>query len=927
MKSLVTTAALLFLLSSSPAIAADLVGLPVTSVKLKDDQGRDWPSPERLMPLIETKPGLPLSREDVRRSIEYLMLKGLFKDVIAEGFADSVGVRLEYTLVPVTIVRSVAISGNSVISTKALRKVLDKLEGKELRDDRYTDLRVDIAALYQEAGYYDGRVLFRTEPADEPRQVILRVEIAESEPTLIEEITFSGNRVFTGKQLLKVMKSRPGSPLRTDLLLDHDTQAIMQKYAGAGYPAAKADVVNMSLRDKKAYLHISGEEGPLVTVAFSGNEAFSDKRLRKELLIWAERDVSEAVLDSSIDKIRDLYRKEGYPDSEVKLAKDEASGKLHLSFSIFEGPKVAVQEIFIEGNHAFSGKQLKEFMVTREDGWFRSGLLNREVLDRDVDDIRARYADAGYLDARVDRKVLRPGDGKKAIVSIKIEEGLRSITGDVTFSGNTVFTTAELLGRLSLRPGAPYSERQMEEDRYRLLSAYSAKGYLYARVEAGRPRNGEKQNGTAASGSGTALFPIQYAITEDHPVTIGKIILRGNEATRDHVIMREILVAPGDAYNYESILGSQQRIYRLGFFGLARFEPLHPGKKEPVKDMLLSVEERPAGAFEFGLGYGDVDLYRGFMEVSHRNLWGQARYASFRVERSDIVQRAIFNFREPWFLGAKLDSAFSLSWSDSKKLDTDTREIYYETRKTSASFGVEKNYDGLRPSLVYQYENVENYNVKPEVVPSKEDQGRVLISSLTPGISWDLRDNFLNPMRGSFHSIAVKEALTALGSEADFTKATAQTSWFLPSGRRVVFALSGRAGKAWPHGDTLEIPLHERFYLGGSTTVRGYRQDLVGPTNSDAAGNPIPTGGSSMVVFNAEMRLNPQGSFGLVFFYDAGNVWADSHIDFGDLRASYGAGIRYNTPVGPLRLDYGQKINRQAGEAPGEFHFSIGHTF
>ncbi len=927
MKSLVTTAACLLLLFSSSAPAADLIGLPVTSVKLKDDQGRDWPSPERLMPLIETKPGLPLSRADIRQSIEYLMLKGLFRDVIAEGFADSIGVRMEYTLVPVTIVRSVALSGNSVISIKKLREVLGKLEGKELREDRYTDLRVDIAALYQEAGYYEARVHFRAEPDEDPHQVILRVEIVESEPTLIEEITFSGNRVFTGRQLLAVMKSRPGSPLRTDLLLDHDTQAILRKYERAGYPAAKAGVVNMSFRGRKAYLHISGEEGPLVTVAFSGNEAFSDKRLRKELLIWAERDVSDAVLDSSIDKIRDLYRREGYPDIDVRLAKDEAPGKLHLSFSIVEGPRVAVQEISIEGNKFFSEKQLRTYMMTREEGWFRAGLLNRETLDRDMDDIRARYADAGFLDARVDRKVLRPGDGKKAVISVKIEEGLRSITGEVVFTGNTVFTAAELLRLLNLRPGKPYSERQMEEDRFRILSAYSAKGYLHARVEAGKPRNGAQQNGAAAAVNGTTTVPIQYAITEDHPVTIGRIILRGNEETRDHVIMREILVAPGDPYTYERILGSQQRIYRLGFFGLARFEPLHPGKKERVKDMLLTVEERRAGAFEFGVGYGDVDLFRGFLEVSHRNLWGQARYASFRVEGSDIVQRAIFNFREPWFLGTKLDSAFSLSWSDSKKLDIDSREIYYQTRKTTASLGVEKNYDGLRPSLVYQYENVENYNVLQAAALTREDEGRVRISSLTPGIAWDLRDNPLNPTRGSLHGIAVKEALPELGSEADFTKATAQTSWFLPYGKRVVLALSGRAGRAWPRGDTLEIPLHERFYLGGSTTVRGYRQDLVGPTQLDAAGKPIPTGGSRMVLFNAELRLNPLGSFGLVLFSDAGNVWADRHIDLEDLKASYGAGIRYNTPVGPLRLDYGQKINRQAGEAPGELHFSIGHTF
>jgi len=166
-----------------------------------------------------------------------------------------------------------------------------------------------------------------------------------------------------------------------------------------------------------------------------------------------------------------------------------------------------------------------------------------------------------------------------------------------------------------------------------------------------------------------------------------------------------------------------------------------------------------------------------------------------------------------------------------------------------------------------------------------------------------------------------------LGSEADFTKVTVQSTWFLPLLENSVVALSGRAGMGWPHQNTLEIPLHERFYLGGSTTVRGFTQDSVGPYQLDAEGTRIPTGGSSMVQLNAEVRLNNAEGTGIVFFTDAGNVWVDQSIRLDDLRASYGAGFRYHTPVGPLRVDYGQKIHRRSGESPGELHFSIGHAF
>jgi outer membrane protein insertion porin family len=265
-------------------------------------------------------------------------------------------------------------------------------------------------------------------------------------------------------------------------------------------------------------------------------------------------------------------------------------------------------------------------------------------------------------------------------------------------------------------------------------------------------------------------------------------------------------------------------------------------------------------------------------------------------------------------------------WSDSERLNSDTREIYYKTRKTTASFGVEKEYDRLKPSLTYQFENVVNYDVKPEAQLTPDDSGRVILSSLIPALVVDLRDDVFNPRKGALYGIVLKEALWVLGSQATFSKLTVQGSWFVPVNTSVL-ALSARAGMAWPFRETTEVPIHERFYVGGGTTVRGYQQDAIGPSVPDVNGNPIPQGGQSMVVLNIEIRFNPGEGFGVVLFSDGGNVWPDQEIRLSDLRSSYGAGIRYGTPVGPLRIDYGQKIHKLPGESPGELHFSIGNTF
>ena len=415
---------------------------------------------------------------------------------------------------------------------------------------------------------------------------------------------------------------------------------------------------------------------------------------------------------------------------------------------------------------------------------------------------------------------------------IEIVEGPQTRTGSITFEGNTAFTAAKLLDTVNLKPGAPFNERLIDEDKYRILMAYSNKAYLYARVDVEKtPHDG--------------TVDVHYRITEDRPVSIGRIILRGNVRTRDEVIMRELLVKEGDPYDYGAILTSQQRIYHFGYFRVARFDPVHPGEKEYITDMLFTVEERPAGAVTLSVGYGDLDRLRGSVEVSHRNLWGTARYASLRYEQSDILKRAIFNFQEPWILGYKLENKFSLVWSDSEKLNSDTREIYYKSRKTVASFGVEKTFKNLTPSLTYQFENVVNYDVLQAAELTAEDSGRVLVSSLSPALIWDLRDDVFNPRRGALYGIILKEALKELWSQADFSKLTVQGSWFLPIDTAVL-ALSVRAGMAWPFRDTTEVPIHERFYAGGSTTVRGFTQDSIGPSGLDANGDLIPTGGSSM---------------------------------------------------------------------------------
>ncbi|HUI44664.1 MAG TPA: outer membrane protein assembly factor BamA [Nitrospirota bacterium] len=915
MKSFVPLLAVLCLLATAlPAFASpsSFDGLTITRIILKDESGNSLAGSDQITQLISVKPGGLFSGAAIREGLALLYLKGTFRDIRVDGFPENGGVRLEYTFIPITIVDSVVIKGNSALSQAEITGALPRLTGKELREDRFPELKADLEELYQARGFSEASFSFRVEKLAAHR-VALRVDIHEGAPTVIEKIIFSGNRALGDNELLSVMTSRIGSPLVRDILLDADREAIAKKYADAGYPKAATGPVSISFENHRATIRIPCSEGPRVQIRYLGNNNIKSAVLNQAILIWSEHDISDAVIGGSADKIKDIYRERGYADVSVDVSKTEKPGKLDLDFIINEGPRLAVVKIEFTGNTVFSSEQLQKGMALRERGWFTAGWYREDLLDKDVENIRDRYVEADYLSATVRKSVVRSADGLTASITLEITEGARTTTGSVTFEGNTVFLSSALLDKLSTKPGAPYNERLVDDDKYRILSLYSNKGYLYARVDVDKtPRDG--------------TVDVHYRITEDQIVRVGKIVLKGNEHTKDYVILRELLVKPGDAYDYGAMLSSQQRIYRLGYFRLAEFEPIHPGEREYVKDVLFDVEERPAGVVQFGAGYGDLDRLRGFVELSYRNLWGTARYTSLRYEESDILKRAIFSYKEPWFLDRDMDATVSLAWSDSERLNSDTRFIYYNTRSTSASFGVEKSFDTFKPSLTYEFENVVNYNVQPGAELSPDDSGRVLVNSLNPALTWDLRDDAFNPRSGALFGVVLKEALRELYSQADFTKLTAQGSWFVPLSS-MVLALSARGGMAWPFSNTNVVPLHERFYAGGGTTVRGYTQDSIGPSVRDVFGNVIPQGGQSMAVFNVELRVNPGKGLGFVLFSDAGNVWPGQEFGISDLRSSYGAGIRYGTPIGPLRIDYGQKIHRRPGESPGELHFNIGNSF
>ncbi|MDP2157697.1 MAG: BamA/TamA family outer membrane protein, partial [Nitrospirota bacterium] len=403
------------------------------------------------------------------------------------------------------------------------------------------------------------------------------------------------------------------------------------------------------------------------------------------------------------------------------------------------------------------------------------------------------------------------------------------------------------------------------------------------------------------------------------------------------VIKREIAHDEDSPYSFNILGQERQKLYKLGLFNDVDIETLDAGGDK--KDLLVRVKEGNAGYFEFGFGFAEYEHFRSFLEVGYRNLFGLNRQGQFRAELSSLERRFILQYFEPWFMGTTLPLRVVFLQEQRKELTIPGRIVRYELERYTLSAGVEKKLtDRSKGEFYYEFSLVRTTNVQPDVILSREDAGTLAISSVRSSLVYDSRDNPFVPKKGILAGITVKIASPVLLSQSHFAKMTAAASIFQQLHKRVVLGLSVRGGIAYGFGQTTELPIVERYFLGGRSSVRGYEQDMLGPKGSD--GNP--TGGNAFAMGSLELRTDVGRSISIVPFFDFGSVWINTgDFSSSDIRYTAGIGLRYATPVGPLRVDYGYKLNRGeicvdrnppappqcSPESRGAIHFSIGHAF
>lgn len=756
---------------------------------------------------------------------------------------------------------------------------------------------------------------------------------AEARENTIDEVQIEGNRRLSRDAILARIRVREG-----DIYRQEEINADLKRLNDWG-PFSSIRIEAEESPAGTLQVVITVEEKPIVRdIYFEGNREFDDDRLREEISTVPGGRLSKSRLNEDIQTIYDLYEKDRYYQTQIdyQIKPVPEAGEADVFINIREGYQVRVKEVSFSGLTELEAGQLRGVMATRSHSLFsilRRGKFSQDEFELDRERIVLYARNQGYLDFQVlDTEKSVSADGSGLFISILVDEGRRYYVGKTGVVGNENFPAGDLEQLLKMQTGDPFSPEAMRMDGQALRDFYYERGYIDAVVTPRQVLNPRSDR-----------IDITYQITENRISYIHRIDIVGNEITREIVIRRELLVKPGEIFNGIRVERSQQRLQNLGFFQKVSIDPL-PTSVPEEKDLVVRLEEKKTGEFMFGVGYSSDDDFIGFIEIGQGNFdlfnppffMGDGQKMKIRAEFGSSKSNYELSFTEPWLFGIPLSFGVDLYrrtryWSDydEKRLGGNIR-----LRRLITDF----SWIGLN----YNLEKVEIYNVSDYSDWSiQSEEGKNWISSLTPSLTRDTRDSFLVPSRGGRASLACQVAGGIFGGDKDFIKTTLDLSHYISIFSGHILGFRYRAGTAQSYSDTDIVPVYERFFLGGSNTIRGFRYREVGPQGIDprtGLPNGEPVGGDSMMMASVEYTFPIFEMVRGAFFYDVGNVWTDKDWEleepvfsgdwFRSLQSGAGFGLRLYLPIGPIKLDYAWPlVDEDWNKTGGRFHFNIGYAF
>src|SRR5262245_26990629 len=723
---------------------------------------------------------------------------------------------------------------------------------------------------------------------------------------IIKELVVQGNRRVQEAVILGRVNSKVGAPFQPSRLAE-DVRSIF----GLGF----FDDVQLKVEDFEGGVKVTFVvvERPFVRdIAFSGNKKLDTAALTEKIDLKLGTVYNPVEVNKAAEKLKEAYEQEGY--FEVKVTPETEKlpdGDVTVTFKIAEGRKITIDRVVIEGAHGVPAKDIKAAMATQERDYFvLPGTVQRQKLDEDVERIVALYNDYGFIQARVESSEVQIDRANaQAVIRVVVVEGPQFKVGGIDVTGTVVLPVEEIKRRIKLKPGDIFSRSKLRDSTKAITDLYSAIGRASADALPDVQQDIPNRR-----------VNITFEINEGPEVFVERINITGNTRSQEKILRREIPMAEGDLFTSQKLARARQRLVNLNYFDTVNATTA-PG---PTKDKIIvniDVVEKPTGLFSVGGGYSSQDSFVGTVDLSQRNFLGRGWEVFIRLRGGALTQQGQIGFTEPWLFDRPLSAGYDLF---------NNRRVYTDYTVNSLGGDIRLGHplgEYARMNYLYRASQDRVSDVSPSASVNLLDQEGTHYTSLVgAAITRDTRDSVFEPTHGTNSNLGFDFAGVGFGEQ--WFRVVASTAYFHPTpwlDHVIGVRLNGGYMLGWAQ---TPVPLFERFYLGGANSILSFKAQQVSPV--DSSGTRI--GGNIQLLGNIEYTIPLFFGIRAAVFYDVGNVWgpdisAGTKFDITDLKQAIGAGFRWVSPFGPLRVDYGINPNPKNGEKFGNFNFSVGSAF
>lgn len=922
------------------------------------------------------KGGEPYSQAKVKASMDALEKQGHFAKVTANIVPDVSGLRIDFLLEPTYFYGVLEFPG-------AAQKFayIRLLQVASLADeDPYDPARIPVAeqalqAFFKRNGYFESATESAIEIDDAHQLVNVTFRVKLGRQARIGRITINGTNARETARLLHATRTlrarftdallKPGKTytagrIKNGIAAMKRSLTKQQRLAGS----VEENPPQYSPRSNLADLFVNVKPGPLVTVRTTGATLtwmpwLEGREIKKLIPIYSERSIDNELVQEGQQSLVEYFQKKGFFDASVKIDLMRQPERIALVYEINRGRKYKVAHVAFAGNKNIAARDLAAHLPVKKAHFWNHGSITNQLLRQSVSSLQAIYRDKGYEEVKVVSRVTKRNS--KIEVGFDIDEGRQTVVANVNVTGNGHISRSQLTDSkgYETRAGQPFSPRKIADDRNRIVATYLDRGYPNAQVTTKIIRENNDPH----------RVNVTFAIVEQQLVREDDVVYLGQNHTRLSLIRKTANLPAESPLRQVQLLQAQMQLYDLNIFDWSSVGPRRPITDQTEETTLVKVHEAKRNDIVYGFGFevshrggsvptgtvavpglppvnlGKYQLApsqatyaspRGYIEFNRHNMRGLAETASASLLLDRLDQRFITAYTQPHFFGSQWSSLTSFS------IERTTENPLFAAGLGDASFQVERvisRKKNTRLQLRYDFnKTILSQLLVPELVLPQDRN--VLLSTFSGSLIRDTRDHPLDAHRGVFGTLTLGITPTALGSSANFARLFGQFAAY-KSFHSVVFANSIRLGMAKAFSSSF-IPTSQLFFAGGGTTLRGFPIDEAGPqrlvpfctglqSQSGCVNITVPVGGNELFIVNSEIRfplkiLKPLGG---VIFYDGGNVY--SAINWPNFVSNYtntiGVGLRWSTPIGPIRIDLGHNLNPVRGIDPTQYYITLGQSF